>query len=698
MAIDPVKRVYILAHRSLEGDLLARLQALGLVELVRLPEQEKASARPDAESGDERVVERIRKALGILGRFAPKRGMLDGGPRRVRLSRGELDALEAGDFLETTLGEVVSLDDRLTDIQSRRARLLAERRELLPWASLGVDPADLPGTNVVSRCGRVPTSRWASFETALAAIPADTSVHLQGIDGNAQRVVIFAHRTAAATLDDILKHHDWKPLESAGSGSPPGEALEGVEVDLAGLDREETNVRERLGTLSAAAPRLMVLGDHHASLAVRERARREVARTRDTICLTGWAAARDTDRLEGDLRRRFPEVELLTAEPDPGDAVPVILRNQPLAEPFETIVDLYGRPVYSGFDPTAILAFFFAAFFGFCLTDAGYGLVLMAVTWFLLVRGKADMTPAKKKFLQLFFLGGVATVILGAVVGGWFGVTVSWKLFDPLEDLFIFFGLAIALGLAHLLIGLGIKMVRSIRSGDWISGVCDQGLWMLIIVSLTLLGVGALRLIPGIWKSIGAYLSLAAALGIVFFQGRQGDRTPGRLGRAAGVAYQLIWLALTASLAAAWLGMGAPVTGWVAALAALTILAFGRRGVGGILARLGLGLYSLYGISGFLGDTLSYSRLVALGLTTGIVGMIINKMAAIAKTAPLIGWPLALGILVGGHIFNLVINLLGAFVHSCRLQYVEFFTKFYEAGGRAFKPFRREDRFSTIVD
>ncbi len=696
MAIDPVKRVYILAHRSLEGDLLARLQALGLVELVRLPEREKASARPDAESGDERVAERIRKALGILGRFTPPRGMLDGGPRRVRLSCGELDALEAGDFLETTLDEVVSLDDRLTDIQSRRARLLAERRELLPWASLGVDPADLPGTNVVSRCGRVPTSRWASLETALAAIPADTSVHPQGTDGNAQRVILFAHRTAAATLDEILKHHDWKPLETAGSGSPPGETLEGVESDLAGLDREEAGARERLVALSAAAPRLMVLGDHHASLAVRERARREAARTRDTVCLTGWAAARDTGHLEGDLRRLFPEVEVLTAEPDPGEAVPVILRNGPLAEPFETIIDLYGRPVYSGFDPTAILAFFFATFFGFCMTDAGYGLVLMAVTWFLLARGKADMSPAKRKFLQLFFLGGVGTVVLGAVVGGWFGVTVSWKLFDPLEDLFVFFGLAIALGLAHLLTGLGIKMVRTIREGDWVAGLCDQGLWMLIILSLTLLGAGAGGMIPAVWKSVGAFLSLAAALAIVFFQGRQADRTPGRLGRIAGAAYQILWLALTVTLAAAWLDLGAPVSAVAASVLAAAILAVGRRGVGGILARIGLGLYSLYGISGYLGDTLSYSRLVALGLTTGIVGMIVNTMAGIARETPYIGWPLAAGILIGGHIFNLVINLLGAFVHSCRLQYVEFFTKFYEAGGRAFRPFRRVDRYSVV--
>jgi V/A-type H+-transporting ATPase subunit I len=698
MAIDPVKRVYILAHRSFEGALLARLQDLGLVELSRLPDRGTSAPPAEAEPADERTAGLIRKALGILGRHLPPRGMLDGGPRRVRLGRGELDTLASGDFLETTLAEVFAPDARLADIQNRRTRLQSERRELAPWASLGVDPAALPGTNVVCRCGRVPAGRWAAIEAALAGIAAEISVHPQGVDTTGQRVVIFARRAAAAPLDEILKHHEWKPLELPPSGGAPAEVLARIETELARLDRDEADARERLGALAGHAPRLMVLGDHFASLAVRERAQRLVERTRDAVCLTGWVAARDAQRIEEELRRHFPEIEVLVAEPEENAQVPVILRNQPLAEPFETIVDLYGRPVYGGFDPSPILAFFFAAFFGFCMTDAGYGLVLMAVTWFMLARGGTDMPPAKKKFLQLFFLGGVATVILGAVVGGWFGVTVSWKLFDPLEDLFVFFGLAIALGLAHLLTGLGIKMVRTIRSGDWVSGLCDQGLWMLIIAALTILGLAAGGTIPPVWKGIGAYLSMASGLGIVFFQGRQADRAAGRFNRAVGAAYQLLWVVLTVSLAAAWIGMGLPASGWAASLAGLGILALGWRSVGGILARVGLGLYSLYGISGYLGDTLSYSRLVALGLTTGIVGMIVNTMAGIAKEMPYIGWPVALGILVGGHIFNLVINLLGAFVHSCRLQYVEFFTKFYEAGGRAFKPFSRVERHSIVND
>jgi V/A-type H+/Na+-transporting ATPase subunit I len=137
-------------------------------------------------------------------------------------------------------------------------------------------------------------------------------------------------------------------------------------------------------------------------------------------------------------------------------------------------------------------------------------------------------------------------------------------------------------------------------------------------------------------------------------------------------------------------------SGWLALASALGIVVLGFRRVPGILGRVGLGLYSLYGISGFLGDTLSYTRLVALGLTTGIVAMIINLMAGIALNLPLVGWLVALGVLLGGHAFNIAINVLGAFVHSCRLQYVEFFTKFYEAGGRPFKPFALSYRHTVV--
>ena len=186
--------------------------------------------------------------------------------------------------------------------------------------------------------------------------------------------------------------------------------------------------------------------------------------------------------------------------------------------------------------------------------------------------------------------------------------------------------------------------------------------------------------------------SLLAALAIVFFQGRPKEEG------GKGKIRHLVW-AGAALLTGLWiLGTGRPWTG----LGALALLgaepALLRGSAKGVLARLGLGLYALYGITGYLSDVLSYSRLVALGLGTGIVALVVNKMAGVASATPVIGLVMAGAVFVVGHLFNIMINLLGAFVHSCRLQYVEFFTKFYESGGRPFRPFRIDTRYITLEE
>jgi vacuolar-type H+-ATPase subunit I/STV1 len=235
-------------------------------------------------------------------------------------------------------------------------------------------------------------------------------------------------------------------------------------------------------------------------------------------------------------------------------------------------------------------------------------------------------------------------------------------------------------------------MVQQMRHGRVLAPLLDQGLWITMIAPLlALLGVRAGKLPVSLQPAL-ALLALASALGIVFFHGRgepRGDRREW--------PHHLLWGGLAIALSLYLLGHVRPWSGFAAGALALAEIALLRGRVLQGLGRVGLGLYSLYGVSGYLSDLLSYSRLVALGLGSGTVAMVVNTMASQALGIPVVGFVAAGLIFAVGHLFNLAINLLGAYVHSCRLQYVEFFTKFYESGGRAYAPFRAAAKHVTIV-
>ncbi len=698
MAIESVKKVYILASRELEGGILDVLQAMGVVEVSAWSPEETA-AGPVEDRDLDRKLELAERAASLIAKHSPPPGFFEG-QHKVILSRGDLAALGRDEKMNLVLERCRILDGELAGLRGARAKLSGERAQVAPFAPMRAELASLasPGKTVGSALGQMPLPRWPAFRKSLEAAGREIFLEEVGTDGKFKYMAVLYAREAAAAVEECLREAEFSPLSLA-RGEAPGAILAGIDAELATLDDREKMLAGELRDLAGQKPRLLALADHYRGLKLKETVRQFLLRTGEAVCLTGWVPLRQKERVERELRVKFAAIEVFFADPEEGDEVPVLLHNRRTVEPFEVITDLYGRPAYRGIDPTPYLSIFFAAFFGFCLTDAGYGLVLMALTAFLWRRARKAGAAGRRKFFELFFLGGVATVFLGAMVGTWFGITVEWKLFDALEDLMVFFGLALGLGLIHILTGLAIKMVRNYRAGDREAAVLDQGLWMVVILGLAALGLSGVLRLPSWAGPASAIASLGGALGIVFFQGRQADKTWTEGSGAAGWAYRLIWLLLTGALTMYLLKMGRPVSGWLSLALAAAVLAAGGRHLLGILGRLGLGLYSLYGISGFLGDTLSYSRLVALGLTTGIVGMIINKMAGIAQGAPaIIGWPLALAILVFGHAFNLMINLLGAFVHSCRLQYVEFFTKFYEAGGRAFRPFGFDNRHTIMQE
>jgi V/A-type H+-transporting ATPase subunit I len=340
---------------------------------------------------------------------------------------------------------------------------------------------------------------------------------------------------------------------------------------------------------------------------------------------------------------------------------PVEIKNNSFVAPFEAVTRIYGLPMSKEVDPTGFLAIFFITYFGLCLTDAGYGLMLFVMTAAALIF--LDSPVETRKLVKLLMYGGISTIILGVLFGGYFGMDASelpaWltytkeingvetsyfigQLLNPLKEPLIVLGICFLLGYIQMIVGKIIDGYWKIKQGSLVDGLCDGYLWAYALLSIGFFTF--VKIVPSsaLITNIGTYSFYIALVLLILTQGRDKANIIGKFS-------------------------------------------------GGVL--------SLYGFIGYVSDILSYSRLLALGLATGIIAASVNLIAGIiGGMIPFVGPIIMIVILVFGHIFNLALNALGSFIHSGRLQFVEFFGKFMEGGGTQFKPFQKQHKYVTIAE
>lgn len=319
--------------------------------------------------------------------------------------------------------------------------------------------------------------------------------------------------------------------------------------------------------------------------------------------------------------------------------VPVKLSNGYIAAPFEGVVEMYSYPIYSEIDPSPVMSIFFIVFFGMMLADAGYGILMMLISIFLYIKSK---TIEKKNSYRLFIFSGISTTIWGVLYGAYFGDLLGRYfginmpvILDVNNDIMTIFLIAIAFGFVHLVLGLIMKAIVYFKNGKVIDILYDVLPWLMILGGVLMLALQSI--VTFITPQISGIIIGLGILILLFTQGRDAESLVGKIGG---------------------------------------------------------GVYGVYGISSYLGDIISYSRLLALGLASGFIANAFNIMGG------LIPFPFNLIItplmLIPLHLFNLGINALGTYVHSSRLQYLEFFGKFYSGGGRKFMPFRYTDEYIRI--
>ena len=652
MGVARMKKVTLFASQDLKEEIFETLRDLGSMQVTA--ETVRTDRMPD-DDGTRELSERLSK-LAYLKAYFQKYNpvqksfidMFTG--KRPEVSLAEfLDAIESYD-IEGTTATMKEHEARLKRIGDELAAIASEMGTLRPWSALDVPLESLGvSTHSESMLATVPLSSLAELETRVAGLLV---FHEKVWEERSEAGLWMAGLIDASAPLAALVSSVGGSVVSAKSSRPGtvSDVLQSLERRVTELEAQRAKTLEEDTKMSAALVSVMAVTDYYLDKKNLGEVQERVGRTHFTLVIEGWVRAKDMDAFRAAFAE-MPLVEIVDENPAEGDNVPIYLENHPIIRPFEVITNIYGYPKYQEIDPTPFLAPFFWLFFGICLGDAIYGIVLWAGCWYFLKTQK--LADGGQKLVRLIMYSGIATIIAGAATASWMsdlatallpgsaverainGLAILNPIADPLTMLMVSFGF----GILQVWVGIGVKMLGFFRQGQYAEGILSCGSWMVFLPGLI---AWAVAKTGAIQSDIPLYVMLAGALMVMY----------------------------SAS-----------------------------RGQKNIFLKPFAGLYGLYGTIGYFSDTMSYSRLLALGLASAIIGMVVNKIAVLVATmVPAVRWVLMPVILIGGHVFNLVISVLGSFIHAGRLQFVEFFTKFFEGGGRPFKPLTRVHENVSVTD
>ncbi len=641
--IVQMKRMTLVAHKADEADILQAIQATQAVEVLESGEDTTEQTALDQA---EEKVQKLSDALKTLRPFGEKQSLLAARPEAsiADVAKQLPKALEFSDRLEDIARELAStrseIDKNETIIESLR-----------PWEHF---PADMQTFQNV---------RGVKYFTGLIAAPdvekledIDACAEYQLFnEGVVRTCVVACPEDDTKAVANFLKSIDWTDYVFPKMGGKPAEAIRRLTERNHDLRSKKEDLKIALAKEASGSAKI-VESALDAAVIERDRvkAATEIARTNATFQLEGWVPDDKVEMVEKAIQSVTDAYYFSTREPNEGEVPPSVVENSKFATPFEQVTNLYARPDPHGIDPTPYMAPFYVLLFGLMLSDTGYGLVL-AILCALYVKLKKP-TGASGGFARVLFWGGLSTMVWGILVGTVFGMDFDtllgtnnvFPLFvDPMDNPINMLILCFGLGVIHILFGVGLKMKLAFSRRDWKTAIFDNFSWILIISGVIVFAVpSSVEGMPAVVGTVGLGMAGLGALMILLFKGRA-NKNP--------------------------------------------------------IMRTISGLGELYQVTGFLSDILSYARLFALGIATGVIASVFNELCSMLMGSPILilkilGIVVACALLVALHAFNIAINTLGAFVHCARLQYVEFYGKFYEAGGRAFQPLGYKTKHVRILD
>ncbi|RGZ00140.1 V-type ATP synthase subunit I [Clostridium sp. AM58-1XD] len=669
MAVLPMQKISICGLKKNRKAILELLQASGVMEI----------AQPDVEDGGlqkmdtmtsrqlfEKNAAMADQALEILQSYVPeKKSLLSGLEGKKLTDAAAFEAIREGNSsVMEDARQIVAFHKKIAEDKAGIVKLESQIETLAPWMNLDV-PIRCPSTKkcavlIGTMTGAVTLEEI--YQAAAERIPdvEALDIHVVGSDKDQTCIAAVCLKEDASRVEDALRASGFaKPAQAV--DKVPSALKQDLSMQADKLKEEIDTTENRLKAYEKSRENLRMVSDYFRIRAQKYDVLGGLLQSEKTFFVTGYVPLEAVEKLEAKLTGRF-DLVFEKEEIDEDEEAPVLLKNSTFASSAEGVTASFGLPAKGEMDPTTIMSVCYIFLFGLMLSDAAYGLIVF-LACFLALKKFPRMDGNLKKSVRLFMYCGISTLVWGVLFGGYFGdavdvvaktffgrdVSIPALWFVPLNDPMKMLVYSMLFGVIHLYLGVGLKGYMLIKDKKYLDFFCDVVLWYMLLTGLILIliptdlfsSIAQVKIVfPAAVNALAKFLAIAGAVGILLMSGRS-SKNPA--------------------------------------------------------LRIALGAYDLYNITGWLSDVLSYSRLLALGLATGVIASVINQMGSMAGGG-ILGAIVFILVFIGGHTFNLAINLLGAYVHTCRLQYVEFFGKFYEGGGKMFTPFKENTKYIEIKE